>query len=304
MQKNRIVELKHKLHKIESAKRYIIEIGNRIKENEEKLEKAEEQLRKENKDVEKLKSASLTNVIAWFKKDKEERLSKEENEAMRAAVYVKQLEEEHRSLIREHTMYSELLTQEAFVLEQLEKLQLEAMSSSAEKRELLTLRSQVEEEELLLKELEEAIEAGYDVLAKLDTVLKELSSAQGWGMYDIVAGGMVSSLVKHSHIDKAQERLADLQNDILRFQKEVQDVSEIASIQIAISTGMRFIDVGFDNAFVDFMVQSKINASIEHVQLIHDKIMTVQKELLEKRTICKENLLKNTKLYQDKLLEI
>lgn len=304
MQKNRIVELKHKLHKIESAKRYIIEIGNRIKENEEKLEKAEEQLRKENKDVEKLKSASLTNVIAWFKKDKEERLSKEENEAMRAAVYVKQLEEEHRSLIREHTIYSELLTQEGSVIEQLEKLQLEAMSSSAEKQELLTLRSQVEEEELLLKELKEAIEAGYDVLAKLDTVLKELSSAQGWGMYDIVAGGMVSSLVKHSHIDKAQERLADLQNDILRFQKEVQDVSEIASIQIAISTGMRFIDVGFDNAFVDFMVQSKINASIEHVQLIHDKIMTVQKELLEKRTICKENLLKNTKLYQDKLLEI
>lgn len=304
MQKNRIVELKHKLHKIESAKRYIIEIGNRIKENEQKLEKAEEQLRKENKDVEKLKSASLTNVIAWFKKDKEERLSKEENEAMRAAVYVKQLEEEHRSLIREHTMYSELLTQEGSVLEQLEKLQLEAMPSSAEKQELLTLRSQVEEEELLLKELKEAIEAGYDVLAKLDAVLKELSSAQGWGMYDIVAGGMVSSLVKHSHIDKAQERLADLQNDILRFQKEVQDVSEIASMQIAISTGMRFIDVGFDNAFVDFMVQSKINASIEHVQLIHDKIMTVQKELLEKRTICKENLQKNTKLYQDKLLEI
>lgn len=304
MKENTIIELKHKLHKIESAKQYMQTLQEKIEDNEDRLLQAEEQLKKENKDVEKLKSASLTSLLAWIKKDKEERLVKEENEAMRAILYVRQLEEERQSLQKEYERYSSLIKEEDRTRKQLEQAQLTSLPDGAEKENLLGMRNKLEEEARLQKELVEAIDAGYTVLAKLSAAERELSSAQGWGMYDIIGGGMVSSMIKHSHIDQAQGKLADFQRDLERFQKEVEDVRTMEPIELELLAGISFMDIAFDNFIIDFMVQSKINTTLESVQMVMEKIQAIQDELLLKKQKSEEIYAELQVEYQNKLHSI
>lgn len=301
MKENRIIELKHKLHKIESAKQYMQTLQEKIEDNENRLVQAEEQLRKENRDVEKLKSASLTNLLAWIKKDKEERLVKEENEAMRAILYVRQLEEERQSLQKEYERYSSFIKEEDRTRKELEKAQLASLPAGVEKENLLGMRGKLEEEACLQKELAEAIDAGYTVLAKLSAAERELSSAQGWGMYDIIGGGMVSSMIKHSHIDQAQGKLADFQRDLERFQKEVKDVRTMEPIELKLSAGISFMDIAFDNFITDFMVQSKIDTTLESVQMVIERIQAIQDELLLKKQKSEELYADLQMEYQNKL---
>ena len=91
--KKDIVELRHQLQKIESDKLYLEECIERLHEVESALRQAEKQLKKETRDVEKLNTASVASILAFFAKDKEERLVKEEQEALQAALHVRQLQE-------------------------------------------------------------------------------------------------------------------------------------------------------------------------------------------------------------------
>ena len=81
------------LQKIESDKLYLEECIERLHEVESALRQAEKQLKKETRDVEKLNTASVASILAFFAKDKEERLVKEEQEALQAALHVRQLHE-------------------------------------------------------------------------------------------------------------------------------------------------------------------------------------------------------------------
>ena len=62
----------------------------------------------------------------------------------------------------------------------------------------------------LLRETEEAIGAGQEAHRQAQQVLDSLRSARGWGIYDLLGGGMLSGLMKHSRMDRAQQQLADL----------------------------------------------------------------------------------------------
>ena len=42
------------------------------------------------------------------------------------------------------------------------------------------------------------------MLDSLDSVLSSLESAEGWGTWDLLGGGLISDLAKHSHIDDAK----------------------------------------------------------------------------------------------------
>lgn len=96
--KKDIVELRHQLQKIESDKLYLEECIERLHEVKSALRQAEKQLKKETRDVEKLNTASVASILAFFAKDKEERLVKEEQEALQAALHVRQLQENVKAL--------------------------------------------------------------------------------------------------------------------------------------------------------------------------------------------------------------
>lgn len=120
------------------------------------------------------------------------------------------------------------------------------------------------------KEIREAIQAGEAALSSLKNAREKLDSAKNWGIFDIVGGGFVSSLIKHSRMDDAQEYMEEAKQNLRRFEKELQDVSLSDSFarssSIDISSFVRFADSFFDNMILDFYVQSQIRQALDAVE--------------------------------------
>ena len=284
--KEQIIEIKHRLEKIASLKDYQRELERRFEENSEKLEIAYEILKKEEHDVEKLNAASFANVIAWLMKDKEERLVKEEQEARKAAVVFKQLQDENEYLNKEIVRCEEEIAKEPQLQIALETLQKEAALHGIHKEEVKPLYENLEKEQLLERELQEAIEAGYVVIEHLQDAIKEMDSASGWGVYDMIGGGIMSSMIKHSHVDHAQQKIMELQQDFLRYQKELKDVSQISLPSVSMEEWLYVADVFFDNMIFDVMALSRIHRSLEQLKDGHQTIMETQDQLLSAQCEC------------------
>ena len=59
------------------------------------------------------------------------------------------------------------------------------------------------EENVWKREIQEAIVAGQRALTALNDVEGSLKTAQGMGIWDILGGGFISGMLKHSNLDKA-----------------------------------------------------------------------------------------------------
>ena len=53
------------------------------------------------------------------------------------------------------------------------------------------------------REMQEAVQAGERVLQTLYAARDKLGSARNWGIFDMLGGGFISDLVKHSKMNDA-----------------------------------------------------------------------------------------------------
>ena len=57
------------------------------------------------------------------------------------------------------------------------------------------------------KEKREAIEAGHRALNSLGAAKENLNSAKNWGLVDMFGGGFFSTMLKHSKMDQAKQKI-------------------------------------------------------------------------------------------------
>ena len=134
------------------------------------------------------------------------------------------------------------------------------------------------------KEIDEAIEAGRKALQALDEAAEKLGSAKRWGIWDIVGGGRVSSLVKHSRIDDARELLQQARNELEFFSDELDDIQEnLPEFDLEISDLVSTFDIVFDNVFADILVQEKVEATAREVDKTRIRVKDAVDRLCELR---------------------
>ena len=116
------------------------------------------------------------------------------------------------------------------------------------------------------KERMEAIRAGERAKSSLKNALDALNSARGWGIYDIIGGGMISTFIKHSKMDKAADYLEEAKREIVIFSKEVKDVQGLEDINLSTRDFWGFSDWFFDSFLSDWIVQDRINDARRQVE--------------------------------------
>ena len=122
-----------------------------------------------------------------------------------------------------------------------------------------------------LKEINEAIRAGERALDSLNQARRQLDSARSWGIYDLIGGGMISSLVKHKKIDNANEWMSLANRDLRNFARELRDVRD-EDLQIDTGSLVSMLDIFCDNFFSDIMVQKKINNARARIDDLSDRV--------------------------------
>lgn len=110
----------------------------------------------------------------------------------------------------------------------------------------------------MTEEVREARAAGIRALNSLRQAQRCLDSARGWGVLDILGGGLITNLVKHSKLSDAQRCVDQARYDLDVFRRELADVN-VPDVQI--DGFLSFADFFFDGFLADFMVQSRINES-------------------------------------------
>lgn len=135
--------------------------------------------------------------------------------------------------------------------------------------------------ELVKKELQEAINAGNRALRSLYAAKEKLSSARNWGIFDMLGGGLISDLVKHSKMNDAASLMEDAKHDLAIFQKELGDIHSTPNLQMEIGNFLNFADYFFDGLVADYLVQSKISEARDQV---NDAISLVEQILKNLKT--------------------
>ena len=85
---------------------------------------------------------------------------------------------------------------------------------------------------MLDKEIDEAIASGERALVSLKEAQNKLNSARNWGIFDMLGGGLIADIIKHSKMNDASTYLEEAKRDLLVFQKELQDVQETVDLKV------------------------------------------------------------------------
>ena len=125
------------------------------------------------------------------------------------------------------------------------------VSRSMDDREYVYEKPRIRVSDAEFREINEAVLAGERALNSLREAKGKLNSARAWGIYDILGGGMISSIVKHSKVNDANEWLEQANRDLRRFAKELRDVPG-EEIYVQAGDLASALDIFFDNIFSDF----------------------------------------------------
>lgn len=247
---------------------------------EEQVEELSRQRDKENLDVDRLERRSLTNYFYQVVGKLDDKLTQEKREAYEAAVKydaayselqaveadIRTKEQEYGRVRRSNEKYQEVLK---------EKQEAVKLSGVPEAAEILRLEAQITSLDVQLKELNEAISAGKRAEQIAEGILASLSSAEGWGTWDILGGGLIADMAKHSHLDEAQGQVEKLQGALRRFKTELSDVAIIADMQVNIDGFLRFADYFFDGLFADWSVMNRISEAQGQVKNVKGQISSL-----------------------------
>ena len=129
--------------------------------------------------------------------------------------------------------------------------------------------------EMMKREMQEAVQAGERALQSLYAARDKLGSARNWGIFDMLGGGFISDFVKHSKMNDAAALMEQAKSDIQRFQRELRDVQVSLDLRMEIGSEMCIRDSGL---VADYMVQSKIADAREQVD---DAINRIEKILAD-----------------------
>ena len=241
-------------------------------------------MEKEQSDVDRLEGRGLTALFYGIVGKKEEKLDEQRREAVTARAKYDVALQEMDLVQRRISRYEEELAtlkdvemKYAYALKQ--KVQLLKASATPVSEKILQYEEQISNLENQKKEICEAISAGTKAKNIAEQVLSELDDAEGWGTWDLLGGGLLSDLAKHSSLDDAQEEIEHLQVQLRRFKTELADVTIRAEMQVNIDGFLRFADYFFDGLFADWAVLDKIEESQSEVKNVIKQIQAVLDKL-------------------------
>jgi len=277
---DRLVELKERKYELDRAMRRREELQKRCREQEALIVKLEVQLEMEQEDVERLTRMSLANLFHTILRSKAEQLELERQEELAAALKLQEAKQTLTDLKEELAQVGQVLATYANAEYEYNQLlqQKEAFlrSSPHVSQELEEMEAQIGDQSLLLKEIGEALSAGKGVVSSLTYASESLDKAENWGNWDMWAnGGLISTHIKHGHIDDARTSIHNANRQLEVFNRELADLQKSTDVQIDISGLLKMADYWFDGLITDWIVQGRINNAQEQALEALNKVSSV-----------------------------
>ncbi len=238
----------------------------------------------EQRDVEKLQGRSLANFFYYVTGSMQHRLEKEKQEAYAAAVKYDAAVQELEAVKYDLSQINKALSEVRGAGERYQKLLDQRreelkISGSQDGEKLIQMEQRLAYLKEQKKEISEARTEGRSALGIAEAILSSLSHAENYGTWDLLGGGLIADMAKHSHLDDAQKKVEELQVRLRRFQTELTDVQIQTDMQVNIDGFLRFADYFFDGLFADWTVQNRIKDSKLQIASVVNKLKDAIRKL-------------------------
>lgn len=282
-----IMETKEKIRKKTKWTEHLTRLNDQLKIKQKEVSELKKQLEAEEEDVEKLHSFSLSNVFSTIAGNKQEKLEEEKKEVVTAKL---KYQEAYQTLTEVKSEQEECQT----LIDGLGDVEREYRNVLSRKEELIHDQASLWSQELFditeleadftgaLEEYQEAIDAGEMAHHSLMDAGNSFDKAKGWSTFDMFGGGLITTAIKHSHLDTAKESVHLAERKLQQFQDELLDIKNHLNVNLDIGQILTFADYFFDGIIVDWMVHDKISNAANQIdetkQLVKQTVRQLQQE--------------------------
>lgn len=108
---------------------------------------------------------------------------------------------------------------------------------------------------------------------------QKLGSARNWGIIDILGGGLITDLIKHSKLDGVRQHLHQARPLLEELGRELKDFDLQYGPELDAGGFATFADFFFDGLFADLYMQSKIRNLAQQLDAALDQLGRVENAL-------------------------
>ncbi len=275
---DQLEEIRGRMARREQVRAVLGELDQQRKDLAVKVEDLAWVKTREEYDLAKMEGKSFASFFCALLGTREKRLEKEKAEVCAATLKYENarcaLEEVKGDILR----YESELESLRYVEEEYERMlqkKRDAIKAtgSADGEEILAIEQRLSLLKKQKEEIEEARIAGAQSLEIAEQICRELGSAKGFGLADLVGGGALMDILKYDRIQRAQSKIEALQQGLRRFRTELADIATIAvEADLQVGDFLHLADYFFDCVFVDWGVYAKIKDSLQEMTATREKI--------------------------------
>lgn len=128
-------------------------------------------------------------------------------------------------------------------------------------------------------QITQALRLTDNLISELETAEQQLSSARNWGFLDILGGGAIVDLIKHSKLNNARSSMDRVNYLMSELQRVLGSITIPGDYRMEIGGFATFADFFFDGGFVDVYMTAKIMNSLNEVRRLKDKCYELKRKL-------------------------
>ncbi len=260
-------ETEDDLNMITNAEKRLKIIDSEIDIVEHDIRAQGKKMKEELGDVQRLEKNGMSSLFKKILGDHEQQLEKERQEYLQEVLSYNSLIDELEVLKYEQNILLSKVsrkreveeTYKILIAEKEEKIKVRHPKIAKELKKMDALISVSNQ---FIKETEEAIESGNDVLKHLNFMIENLKYVKQWGLYRMQGKGRYSSYEKKGYVDKAQKLVGVVQVKFNIFEKELKDLYPDYDLNMDNYHFKAFVDNFYDGLITDWIIVKKLQVAL------------------------------------------
>ena len=130
-----------------------------------------------------------------------------------------------------------------------------------------------------IAQVNQALNLTNQLIAELDQAERSLSSARNWGFLDVLGGGLITDLIKHSKLNNAKSSMDRVNYLLQELRRALGGISMAGDYSMNVSGFATFADFFFDSGIVDVYMTAKIMSSLNEVRNLKNRCYELRSRL-------------------------
>ena len=128
-------------------------------------------------------------------------------------------------------------------------------------------------------QVNQAINLTNQLIGELDQAERQLSSARNWGFLDVLGGGLIVDLIKHSKLNNAKVSMERVNYLLQELRRVLGGISMAGDYSMNVGGFETFADFFFDSGIVDVYMTAKIMSSLNEVRNLKNRCYELRQRL-------------------------